>query len=92
MSSLLLYIMLNSQVVEIKNMKFNPSTITVSKGETITFINKDSMLHNVVSEDGKIESKMLKKDQVFTVKVDKGFKYYCQPHKAMMKGEVKVKQ
>lgn len=34
--------------VDMKNMKFIPRNLTVKKGTTITFVNKDAMLHDVV--------------------------------------------
>ena len=33
-------------VVTIENMKFNPATITVNKGDQVRFINKDIVGHN----------------------------------------------
>lgn len=33
--------------VEIKNMKFVPDDITVKKGDTIVWVNRDMMAHDV---------------------------------------------
>jgi plastocyanin len=39
-------------IVEIKNMAYQPSTIAVPAGTTITWINKDPMDHTVTATDG----------------------------------------
>lgn len=39
--------------VNMKNMKFTPATMTVKAGTTVTFTNKDAMLHDVVQIDVK---------------------------------------
>ena len=39
-------------VVELKSLRFNPDEITISAGETVTWVWKESVLHNVMSKDG----------------------------------------
>lgn len=39
--------------VELKNMKFQPAKLTVKKGTTVTFVNKDAMEHDVVQTEPK---------------------------------------
>ena len=41
-----------TNVVEIKNFSFQPSSITVSPGTMVTWINNDPMEHTVTSSDG----------------------------------------
>ncbi|MDD5503407.1 MAG: amidase, partial [Candidatus Thermoplasmatota archaeon] len=38
-----------ANTIWITNYKFNPSTLTVSAGTTVTWINKDSVAHTVTS-------------------------------------------
>ena len=45
-----------ANTVTIQNMAFNPSTLNVKIGTTVTWINKDSTTHNVVSDSGLFES------------------------------------
>ena len=42
--------------VNIQNMAFNPSTLNVKVGTTVTSINKDSTAHDVVSDTGLFNS------------------------------------
>ena len=36
--------------VELKNNAFSPDTVTLKRGGTITFVNKDSTMHTVTSD------------------------------------------
>jgi manganese oxidase len=38
--------------VEMKNIQFNPKTLTVSKGTTVTWTNSDSVAHDVTKQTG----------------------------------------
>ena len=38
--------------VWMQNMAFNPATLTISNGSTVTWTNKDNMTHNVTSDSG----------------------------------------
>ena len=81
--------------VEIKDLAFNPSTITIKKGDTVAWTNKDSMPHTVTSdyEDGKgPDSTLFGTDEVygFTFLTAGTFEYYCQLHATTMKGTVIV--
>jgi len=41
-----------TNLVDIKDMAFNPSAITVKKGTTVSWTNKDSIPHTVTETDG----------------------------------------
>jgi manganese oxidase len=41
-----------SATVEMKNIQFNPKTLTVSKGTTVTWKNSDSVAHDVTKQTG----------------------------------------
>ena len=75
--------------VEIQNMQFNPQQVTVAQGDTVLFINKDIVTHNVTEENKAWASKDLPTNQEFKIKVDTSFNYYCSLH-PVMKGKVLV--
>ncbi len=58
--------------VEVGHNHITPATVTIKKGESITFHNVDEMPggHTVVAEDGSFESPPLAKDQDYTHKFE----------------------
>lgn len=76
--------------VTIQDFKFNPAEFTIQKGETITWINQDSVAHTVTGKD--INSGSLGKGQSFkqTFNEAGSFEYHCTPHPSM-KGKIIVK-
>ena len=81
---------MQTQVVTIENMKFNPATITINKGDKVTFINKDIVAHNATETDNAWASQMLTNEQSWTFSPDKTSDYYCTVH-IVMKGKIIVK-
>ncbi|HEY9792766.1 MAG TPA: cupredoxin family copper-binding protein [Candidatus Obscuribacterales bacterium] len=83
-----------SITVTIEGFEYKPKKVTVSKGDEVTFINKDSAPHTVTPEKESHfqEVSRLLKNQQATVKFDEAGdqKYYCAIHPSM-KGEVVVK-
>lgn len=78
--------------VAIENFAFSPATLTVKKGITVTWINKDSAAHTVTSTDGgKLNSPTLNKDQTYSFTFDTTgtFNYKCTFH-SNMTGKVTV--
>jgi plastocyanin len=72
--------------IEIKDFMFNPPTITVKSGETITWINRDDEPHTVVSVGKKFQkSSALDTDQEFTITVGAPgtYEYFCSVHPKM---------
>jgi plastocyanin len=79
--------------VTIDNFSFNPATITVKPGETITWVNQDDIPHNVrESAAGKFKCGVMDTGEKCTVTFkDAGeFKYFCALHPHMV-GTVIVK-
>lgn len=76
--------------VTMGNRKFIPSEITISKGETVTWINTDSIAHNVVGN--KFNSGTLGRGQSFSYTFNEAgtFDYVCTFHPGMT-GKVIVK-
>lgn len=82
-----------TRVILMKGMKFIPSSITVSVGDTVIWMNDSGGQHNVVANDGSFKSSMLEKGESYALVFEKKgqFKYYCQPHRIMgMKGKIEV--
>ncbi len=80
-----------SVAVEIKDFAFNPATITVQKGTTVTWIQKDSTRHTATSDEGIFDSGLLSLDQSWSYTFNEAgtFKYHCTPH-PNMKGTIVV--
>jgi len=77
--------------VTIDNFSFNPREITVAKGTTITWTNRDDVPHTVTSTQHKFGSKALDTgDQFpFTFAEPGTYAYFCSVH-PMMTGKVIV--
>lgn len=80
----------NSTSVKIQDFSFNPATLTIKKGETVTWTNEDSIQHTATSA-GNFDSGMLSKGKTFSHTFDETgtFDYTCTPHPAM-KGKIIV--
>lgn len=72
--------------IEIKDFKFNPLTITVKSGDTITWINRDEEPHTIVSVGKKFEkSSALDTDQQYSITAGAPgtYEYFCSVHPKM---------
>jgi plastocyanin len=71
--------------VVIRNFMFNPMTLVVRAGETVTWKNLDGEPHTVVSDAGLFRSAALDQNDTFTFKFDKPgvYKVFCGIHPAM---------
>lgn len=78
-------------VVEIKKMKFVPAEISVKKGDTVVWINKDFFPHDVTEEKNKAwSSEPFGQNQSWSKVITKDENYFCNLHK-VMKGKVILK-
>lgn len=83
--------------VTIQDMSFQPAKITVKKGTTVTWTNKDDVGHNVVSDNDAPAggppktANLIGKNEVFSFTYDTvgTFPYHCTPH-PFMQGTVEV--
>jgi plastocyanin len=74
--------------VEIREMKFQPAELMVQKGDTVVWINKDIVSHDVTEEAGKSwASSPLATGQSWSLIVTQGANYYCSLH-VVMKGRL----
>lgn len=80
----------DKNTVLIQDYKFQPAEITIQKGETITWINQDSVGHTATGKS--FDSELLSKGQSFKQTFNEAgtFDYICTPH-PYMKGEIHVK-
>jgi len=83
-----------AQTVVIDGFQFTPEVLTVKRGTTVTFVNKDATPHTV-SPDGKakfvgIDRLMSGESKTITFKERGTQGYFCQFHTTMM-GKVVVK-
>ena len=76
--------------VEIRDMKFVPDGITVNKGDTIIWVNKDMVAHDVTEEGTKAwTSSTIPPEQSWKMEITTSANYYCSIH-VVMKGKISV--
>ncbi len=76
----------NSYVtVTIQNFTYNPNTLTVKPGTTITWINQDSATHDVTGDSGTFISEDLARGDSYTHNFTKSgeYPYHCNEHPSM---------
>jgi len=71
--------------VTIASFKFEPATLTISVGTTVTWTNNDSASHTVTADDGSFKSGTLGKGGTFsqTFATAGTFAYHCNFHSSM---------
>ncbi|ALR14442.1 plastocyanin [Mycobacteroides saopaulense] len=71
--------------VIIENFAFNPPTLTVPAGTTVTWTNRDEEPHNVVAEDGTFRSPGMDAQGTFSYQFAKPgtYQYVCGIHPFM---------
>lgn len=75
--------------ISIQNFAFNPATLTVAKGTTITWINNDSAPHQIKADTFNSESLGKGQKFSFTFNETGAFDYTCGIHPSM-KGKIIV--
>jgi len=77
-------------VVEIKDMKFQPEEISVKKGDTIMWVNRDMVTHCVTEENKKAwTSSNITAGAFWKMVVEINTDYFCAIHQ-VMKGKIIV--
>jgi len=77
-------------VVEIKQMQFQPAVTTVNKEDTIVFINKDIVTHNVTEQSKAAwTSSAMTSGDSFKLVAKESCNYFCTLH-PVMKGKIEV--
>ncbi|MEN9936525.1 MAG: hypothetical protein RLZZ387_3104 [Chloroflexota bacterium] len=82
-----------TKTVSIKDFRFDPATITVNVGDTVTWTNGDTVPHTATATDTSFDSGRLNNGQSFSFTFDKAgtFDYVCAFHDTMM-GKVEVRE
>jgi plastocyanin len=78
--------------IHMKDIKFNPETATAKAGQTVCWVNDDTVDHDAVADSGaSFKSVLFGKGKTFSSKLDKPgtVKYACTVHPGMT-GEIKV--
>jgi plastocyanin len=79
-------------VVEIRQMQFVPDTVHVHEGDSVRWVNKDIVDHDVTEAASEAwKSFRLKPGQVWTLAPSKSADYYCNLHQ-VMKGKIVVEK
>jgi plastocyanin len=80
-----------SYTIVIEQMKFKPAVLTVEPGDSVTWVNKDLVTHNIVEQpDSSWRSPVLASGARWTMEAQKSSNYYCSIH-VVMKGKIEVK-
>ena|SRR5438874_326742 len=71
--------------ISIKGMKFQPTTLTIKPGQTVTWINNDDRDHSVLAADASFKSGNLPGGSSFSFTFKKAgkFSYSCPYHPRM---------
>lgn len=72
--------------VIMKNTAYNPATLTIKVGQTVTWVNQDPMQHDVVANKGEFKSSLLASGGTFSFKFTQAgtYAYYCSIHPNML--------
>jgi plastocyanin len=71
--------------VTMENMRFQPETLTVTRGDTIVWVNKDLVPHTATSPAGGFDSGVIQAEKSWRLTVQKkgDFAYVCTFHPTM---------
>ena len=71
--------------VEVKDFAFQPGTVTVAAGTTVTWLNDDEEPHTITSAEGVFQSKAVENAGQFTYTFTKPgvYHYFCALHPHM---------
>jgi plastocyanin len=68
--------------VSINSTQFEPKTLTVAKGATVTWMNKEAKPHTVTADDNSFSSKVMKETEKYSYTFEKPgtYAYHCAFH------------
>jgi plastocyanin len=76
--------------IVISSMQFNPAELTLQKGDTVVFVNKDLVVHDITQDPEKSwTSSNLSPGQSYRMAIRVSSDYYCSIHPTM-KGKLVV--
>lgn len=78
-------------IIEIKDFKFIPSHVKLSRGDKVIWINRDTIPHNIVNRKNEATlSPTLTKGDKFSYIIKENIDYACGFHPSML-GDIKLK-
>jgi plastocyanin len=74
-----------ANAVTIQNFAFSPASLTIKKGESVTWTNKDSTSHTITSDSNVFQSASIGSGQTFSFTFNTAgqFPYHCSIHPSM---------
>ena len=74
-----------THTVMMENMRFQPESVTVARGDTVVWVNKDLVPHTATSKAGGFDSEMVQAEESWRVSLWKegDFAYVCTFHPTM---------
>ena len=71
--------------VVMENLAFDPASITIKAGESVTWTNNDSTTHTITADNGEFESSSIAAGSTFTFQFDNAgtYAYHCSIHPSM---------
>ena len=74
-----------THTVTTENMRFQPESLTVARGDTVVWVNKDLVPHTATSKAGGFDSQVIQAEKSWRVSVRKkgDFAYVCTFHPTM---------
>ncbi len=71
-----------THVVEVRQLQFQPETLTVAPGDTVVWINRDIVPHTVTALDGEWRSDEMEQDGTWrrVAPLQGSGQYYCEDH------------
>jgi plastocyanin len=74
-----------THTVTIEGMRFQPERLTVARGDTIVWVNKDLVPHTATSERGRFDSQAIQTEESwnFMATQEGEFPYVCTFHPTM---------
>lgn len=82
-----------NKAVTIEDNRFTPASVTISRGDTVTWSHNGLNTHNVTSDDGRFTSSgdLGNGDQYSQTFNNAGdYPYHCTHHPGTMKGKITV--
>ncbi|WP_299397140.1 plastocyanin/azurin family copper-binding protein [uncultured Gelidibacter sp.] len=76
-------------MVTIIKMKFEPANLTIKKGDTVVWVNKDFFQHDVTEVSRKWSSKPMNQGATWSKVINEDVNYFCDLHK-VMKGTITI--
>jgi plastocyanin len=85
---------LTNQVLMPKSYRFDPATIAVTPGTTVTWRNDDNFTHSVKLRDGSVEDRLVQPGGTTQIRFDSPgeYDYICSLHPQNMRGKVIVQE